>query len=67
MLPVRLGGLCLRDPSTASSENVQSSERITAPLVALIISQDASVSVDSFTTSIIKKEIKKWNHQRQDE
>ena len=67
VLPVRLGGLGLRDPSTASSENFQSSERITAPLVALIISQNVGESVDPFTTSTIKKEIKKRNHQRQDE
>ena len=67
VLPARLGGLGLRDPSTASLENFQSSEHITAPLVALITSQDVGESIDPVTTSTIKKEIKKRNHQRQDE
>ena len=65
-LPVRLGCLGLRDPSATSSDSFQSSERITAPLVALIISQDINESVDSDTTSTIKKEVKR-NHQRQNE
>ena len=64
-LPVRLGGLDIHDPSATSSESFRSLERITAPLVTLIISQDTNESVD--TTSIIKKEVKKRNHQRQDE
>jgi len=33
----------------------------------LIISQDTNESVDPDTTSTIKKEVKKINHQRQDE
>ena len=66
-LPARLGGLGLRDPSTISSECFHSSERITAPLVALIVSQDATESADPNTTSTLKKEVKKRNHQRQDE
>ena len=66
-LPVRLGGLGLRDPSATSSESFQSSERITAPLVALITSQDANESIDPDTTSTIKKEVKKRNRQKQDE
>jgi len=58
-LPVRLGGLGLRDPSATSSDSFQSSERITAPLVALIISQDTNESIDPDTTSTIKTEVKK--------
>ena len=58
-LPARLGGLGLRDPSAISSECFQSSERITAPLVALIISQAADEMVDPNTISTIKKEEEK--------
>ena len=66
-LPVRLGGLGIRDPSTTSSESFQSSKSITAPLVTLILSQDTNESIDPDTSSIIKKEVKKRNRQRQDE
>ena len=63
-LPVRLGGLGLCDPSVISSQSFQSSECITAPLVALIISQEADKAVDPDTTSTIKKEVKKRNRQK---
>ena len=63
-LPVRLGGLGLCDPSVISSQSFQSSECITAPLVALIISQEADKVVDPDTTSTIKKEVKKRNRQK---
>ena len=66
-LPVRLGGLGLCDPSVISSQSFQSSECITAPLVALTISQEADKVVNPDTTSTIKKEVKKRNRQRQDE
>ena len=66
-LPARLGGLGLRAPSAISSESFQSSEHTPARLVALIISQDAYQTVHCATTSTIKKEIKKRNHQRQNE
>ena len=62
-LLARLGGLGIRDPSAISSECFQS---ITAALVALIISQDKAKMVYSNITSMIKKEVKKRNHQRQD-
>ena len=42
-------------------QSFQSSESITAPLITLIISQDADEMVDLDTTSTIKKEIKKRN------
>ena len=63
-LPARLGGLGPHDPSAISSECFQS---FAAPLVALIISQAADKMVDPNTTSSINKEVKKRNHQRQDE
>ena len=66
-LPTRLGGLGLRDPSATSSECFKSSERITAPLVALIVSQSTVDTVDKNITSIIKKEVKKNNRKRQEE
>ncbi|MCG8626248.1 MAG: hypothetical protein MJE68_30150, partial [Proteobacteria bacterium] len=50
-----------------SSECFQSSERITAPLVALIVCQDVNKFVDPNTISTIKKEIKKRNRHKQDE
>ena len=67
MLPARLGGLGICDPSATSSECFLSSECITAPLVALVISQDEAERVDPNTTSIIKREVKKRNRQRQEE
>ena len=66
-LPTRLGGLSIRDPSEAAAECFRSSERITAPLVALIITQDIDETVDSDTSVAIKNEIKKQNRQRHDE
>ena len=66
-LPARLGGLSIRDPSDAAAECFRSSERITAPLVALIITQDIDETVDSDTSVAIKNEIKKQNRQRHDE
>ena len=62
-LPVRLGGLGLHDPSSLSTESFQSSKHITAPLVALIISQDLEKTPDYDTISTIKK----GNRQLQDE
>ena len=66
-LPARLGGLSIRDPLDAAAECFRSSERITAPLVALIITQDIDETVDSDTSVAIKNEIKKQNRQRHDE
>ena len=65
-LPVRLGGLGLRDPSTTSSDCFRSSERITAPLVALIISQDENEKVDFDSVRTVKNDVKRENRRRQD-
>ena len=66
-LPVRLGGLGLRDPSTMASACFQSSQRITASLVALIICQDENETVDCNNVRTVKSEINRENLQRQDE
>ena len=65
-LPVRLGWLGLRDPSTTSSDCFRSSERITAPLVALITSQDENEKVDIDSVRTVKNDVKRENRRRQD-
>ena len=52
-LPVRLGGLGLSDPAAISSEYFQSSERITAPLVAVIVSRGGDDTIDFDSTLTI--------------
>ena len=59
--------LPLRDPSTMASACFQSSQRITASLVALIICQDENETVDCNNVRTVKSEIKRKNRQRQDE
>ena len=66
-LPTRLGGLGIRNPSAMSSESFQLSEKITAPLVALIISQDPPNTMDPNTMVILKSDMKKRNRQLQRE
>ena len=44
-LPVRLGGLGLINPAQESTSAFESSKRITAPLVALIVVQDHAQTV----------------------
>ena len=57
-LPARLGGLGLINPATNSSDAFTASERITAPLAALIISQCFSQIPDCTQVQKIKREIK---------
>ena len=66
-LPVRLGGLGLNNPSSLFSECYQSSVRITAPLAALIVSQEKDSTVDHDAIMKTKKEINKRNCHRQEE
>ena len=66
-LPVRLGGLGLCNPAKSSLQSFQSSERITAPLVALIVSQEANCVMDPVTTTTLKNVVKKANRLRQNE
>ena len=63
-LPTRLGGLGLRKPATSSLATFKASQRLTAPLVALIVAQEASQTVDPDSTSTIKKNIRKSNRLR---
>ena len=57
-LPAGLGGLGLINPATNSSETFTASERITAPLAALIISQGSSQIPDCTQVQKIKRETK---------
>ena len=41
-LPIRLGGLGIADPQTISDFEFAASERVTSPLVGLILKQDMS-------------------------
>ena len=60
-LPVRLGGLGLTNPATNSSHAFQASERLTAPLAALIVAQSPEQIVD------LTEDIRKTNRQRQED
>lgn len=64
-LPVRLGGLGLRNPAAESPSIFQASQHLTAPLVALIVAQEAKQIVDPDVTATIKKNIKTSNRLRQ--
>ena len=63
-LPTTLGGLGLRNPATSSPATFQASQCLTAPLVALIVAQEANQTVDPDSTSTIKKNIRKSNRLR---
>ena len=65
-LPVRLGGLGLTNPATNSSHAFQVSERLTAPLAALIVAQSPEQAVDQTEITAIKK-IRKTNRHRQED
>ena len=64
-LPVRLGGLGLRNPAVESPSTFQASQRLTAPLVALIVAQESKQIVDPDSISTIKRNIKTSNRLRQ--
>ena len=66
-LPVRLGGLGLVNPTTTSDLNFQASEKVTAPLVAIISSQDQTQEVDDAEINTVKKDLRASNHQRSEE
>ena len=66
-LPTCLGGLGIGNHSASSSESFQSSEKITAPLIELIISQDPTNNIDPNTMVILKSDMKKRNCQLQRE
>ena len=66
-LPTRLGGLGLSNPTTIASDNFTSLEHITAPLIALIISQNTTATIDQSTTNMIKSQVITRNLKKQDE
>ena len=66
-LPVRLGGLGLCNPAKSSSQAFKSSEQITAPLVALIVSRETNCMMNPATTTTLKNIVKKANRLRQNE
>ena len=66
-LPVRLGGLGLVNPITTSDLNFQASEKVTAPLVAIISSQDQTQEVDDAEINTVKKDLRASNRQRSEE
>ena len=64
-LPTKLGGMGLANPTSNSSHAFQASLRITAPLVALIASQDLHQTVEKADQLNIKKQVKKTNRELQ--
>ena len=66
-LPVRLGGLGLVNPSMTSDLNFQASEKLTAPLVAIISSQDQTREIDHADIITMKIDLKTSNRQCNEE
>ena len=63
-LPVRHGGMGLINPTDTSNLNFQASEKMTSPLVEIILSQDQTKDVDATKIATLKKEIRVSNRQR---
>ena len=66
-LPVRLGGLGIANPAKESPYAFLASERLTAPLAALIVAQNSEQAIDHLEVITIKKDIRKTNRQRQED
>ena len=64
-LPVRLGGLGLMNPCSAASSAFHDSEKLTAPLVALITAQCMTQTVDRDHVCHLKQSIRKNNRDHQ--
>lgn len=56
-LPVRLGGLGISDPTKWAPLEFEASEKISAPLTALVIAQDSRYDIDNDKLREIKAEI----------
>ena len=56
-LPVRLGGLAIIDPTKTADAEYESSIRVTAPLVALIVAHEKSLRDCHAQQHSIRKEI----------
>ena len=66
-LPVRLGGMGLTNPVTLSTNAFHGSQRLTAPLAALIITQEINQVADPDLTRNLKNSIHCENRQHQDQ
>ena len=64
-LPVRLGGLGLMNPCSAASSAFHDSEKLTAPLVALIAAQCMTQTIDRDHVCHLKQSIRKNNRDHQ--
>ncbi len=60
-LPVRLGGMGITNPVTASQHANEASVKITSPLVADIIAQDQSKTLDIFKVIETKASVRQSN------
>ena len=64
-LPSRLGGLGIINPCDASAFQFAASQRVTGPLVSLILEQDSQFTVDVLNEQLaLKREIHLENHCR---
>ena len=66
-LPVRLGGLGLTNPTVISDDNFQSSVKLTAPLVAVIATQDQTLEIDPNDIFVANTEIRASNRQHSED
>ena len=66
-LPVRLVGMALINPTDTSNLNYQASEKMTMPLVEIILSQDQTKEVDATKIATLKKEVRDSNRQRSEQ
>ena len=66
-LPVRLGGLGLINPTVLSDDNFQASVKLTAPLVAVIASQDQTLEIDPNYIFVAETEIRASNRQHSED
>ena len=66
-LPVRLGGLGLINPSATSDDMLQASVKLTAPLVAIIATQDQTRDVNPDDILSARKEIRVSNRQHSED
>ena len=66
-LPVRFGGLGLINPSATSDDMFQASVKLTAPLVAIIVTQDQTRDVNPDDILSARKETRASNHQHSED
>ena len=65
MTPVHLGGLGLINPCSTAHSCFCDSEQLTAPLLALIVAQRATQTIDRDHIHQLKQSIRKHNHEHQ--